>query len=107
MSPEILTLLGILISSGISFLTAYLLFRVQNKRVGPQNFKDGMEAAKNALEIAESATKKQLEQEQKIGELTRILKNTHYKVTVIFTLGEKPKVETASIEAIHEQVATR
>ncbi len=106
MSPEILTLLGIIISGGISFFTAYLLFRVQNKRVGPQNYKDEMEASKLALEIAETATRKQLVQEQKIDELTRILKNTHYKVTVIFTLGERPKIETTSIEAIHEQSMT-
>ena len=104
MNPEILTIAGILISGLFSFVTAYLVFRVQSKRVGPQNYRDSMEASKVALEIAEKATRTQLDQEKKIAELTRILKSTHYKVTVVFTLGDSPKIETASIEAVQEKV---
>jgi hypothetical protein len=100
MSPELLTLTGIILSGVFSFAAAYLVFRIQSRRVGPQNRKDDVEAAQVALEIAEKATMRQLALEDQISELTQILKSTHYKVTVVFSLGETPKVEMASIEAV-------
>lgn len=100
MSLELLTITGIIISGIFSFAAAYLVFRVQSRRIGPQNRKDDIDAARVALEIAEKSTARQLALENKVFELTQILKNTHYKVTVVFSLGETPKVEMASIEAI-------
>ncbi len=65
-----------------------------------QNAQDDMTTAKIALEISETSVAKQQEMQKRIDSLETILKSTHYKVTVVFALGEKPSVVSASIEAV-------
>jgi len=35
-----------------------------------------------------------------VAALENMLKNQHYKVIVVFTLGENPRIESASVEAL-------
>lgn len=93
----ILTIAGSLIASLIG---SWLVFRAQMSRIPYQNAHDDVGTAKIALEISETATKQNLELQKEIESLKRILKKKHYRVEVVFSLGETPKVEKASIEAI-------
>lgn len=93
----ILTVTGSFLASIVG---SFLVFRVNNKRVPSQNARDDMDTAKIALEISEKATAKQLELVQEVESLKQILKTRHYKVTVVFSLGEIPKIESASVEAL-------
>lgn len=100
MSPEVITIIGIVISGSVSFLAAYLVYRVNYRRMGSQNRKDDMDAATTALEIAEKATQRQLSLESEVHELKRMLNAQNYRVTVVFRLGEKPVIEKATIETV-------
>lgn len=101
MSENIILAIITVLGSGIlSVVGSFLVYQAQAKRIPSQNFRDDMDTAKIALEISEKSTAKQLELEKKVETLEGILKNRHYKVTVIFSLGETPRVEQASIEAI-------
>lgn len=84
----------------ITIIGSWLMFRAQISRTPSQNARDDMDTAKIALEISEKATLKQLELTQEVNNLKKILKNQHYKVVVIFSLGEIPRIESASVEAI-------
>ena len=99
--PDIIVpVVTVIISAIVSILGTWAMFYNQKSRNKSQNFHDDMDTAKNALEIAERATAKNLELEKRIEALTNILKDKHYKVTVIFSLGETPRIESASIEAV-------
>lgn len=101
MNPDIIVpVVTVIISAIVSILGTWAMFYNQKSRNKSQNFHDDMDTAKNALEIAERATAKNLELEKRIEALTNILKDKHYKVTVIFSLGETPRIESASIEAV-------
>lgn len=90
----------VIISSLAGILASWLTARSRNNRVGSQNSLDDMNTAKIALEISENSTKKQLEMEREIKTLNDILKNNHYRVTVVFRLGEVPNVESTTIESL-------
>lgn len=101
MNPDlVIPIVTVIFSTLASLLGTWAIFYNQKSRNRSQNFHDDMDTAKNALEIAERATAKQLELERKVEALTSILKDKHYKVTVIFSLGETPKIESATIEAV-------
>lgn len=111
MNEITIALLGIAGAFGASILGSWLVFRAQMKRIPSQNARDDMDTAKIALEISEASTKRQLELEKKVESLEGILKTRYYKVTVVFSLGEIPKIESASVEALtdirHHIVATK
>lgn len=108
MNPELsnfaLVVLGILVSAFVSVTTSWLMAKSAAKRVSSQNFHEDVDTARIALEIAEKATARQLEQDKEIHSLKSILKDKHYRVIVEFTLGETPKVERAVIEAIRQSI---
>lgn len=93
----ILTVLGSLLASLIG---SWFVFRVQIRRIPSQNALDDVGTAKIALEISETTTRQNLELRKEIESLKDILKNKHYRVEVVFSLGEKPNIEKASIEAL-------
>ena len=104
--PELIALIGMILSGLLSYGTAILSIRSQDKRIGSQNFRDDIETARIALEISENSTKKQKELEDKVNSLERLLKNRHYRVTVVFSLGDPPKVEMTSVEAVDGSITT-
>lgn len=103
MNEYVVPLLTIVLSALVSAFASWLVYRGQAERTPSQNARDDMDTARIALEISEKSTAKQLELEKKVSTLEGILKNRHYKVTVIFSLGETPRVEEASIEAIERK----
>ena len=100
MSEYIVPIITVLFSTISSIVASYLIFKPQSMRVPSQNAQDDMTTAKIALEISETSIAKQQEMQKQIDSLTSILKSTHYKVTVVFSLGEKPSVVSAAIEAV-------
>lgn len=105
MNEYIVQILTVVLSALGSAFAAWLVYRSQAERTPSQNFRDDMDTARIALEISEKSTAKQLELEKKVTTLEGILKNRHYKVTVVFSLGETPRVEEASIEAIQKSIS--
>jgi len=97
MDPQILTILANIL---ITITGSLIMFRVQMGRIPAQNAKDNMDTAKTAMEISDKATAKQLELTQKVEKLEQLLQNNRYKVVVFFSLGETPRIESASVEAI-------
>jgi len=101
--PEItLPVLTIVANLLITVVGSWLMFRAQMSRTPSQNAKDDMDTARIALEISEKATNEQLKLTRKVHDLERMLNNQHYKVIVIFTLGETPRIESASVEAVSD-----
>lgn len=100
-----IALITVLGSGLFGIVGAYMVYKAQMRRAPSQNFRDDMDTARIALEISEKSTAKQLELEKKVETLEGILKNRHYKVTVIFSLGETPRIEEASIEALQRHPA--
>ena len=98
----IASLVTIALSTAASIFASILVFKANAKRAPSQNMRDDMETARIALEISETSTTKQLELAKRIHKLEKILEGRYYKVTVIFSLGEKPTVNQATIEAIPE-----
>lgn len=84
----------------ISIVLGVIAIIPQLKRTSSQNKKDDVDSLKIALELAGIDAKEQLELRKKVKHLEDILSNSQYKVTVIFSLGDKSKVESASIEMI-------
>jgi hypothetical protein len=100
MSPETLSVVGIVMSSVVALLGAYFVYKIQRGRLGSQNRKDDMDAASAALEIARRAAATNLALETEVRELKRVLNAQNYRVTVVFRLGEKPSIEKATIETV-------
>lgn len=101
MTPEAADIIiPLIVSSLVSLTGVFAVYYNQKSRNKSQNFHDDMDTAKNALEIAERATKKNLELSREVESLKSILKDKHYKVTVVFTLGETPHILSSTIEAI-------
>lgn len=98
-TQEIITLVMNLL---VTVTGSWLMFRAQMSRIPSQNAKDTMDAAKVAMEISEKSTAQQLKLTEEVEELKRMLQNQHYKVVVIFSLGETPRIESASVEAVQD-----
>lgn len=100
----LVTTFTIVISALVSLAGTWAVFHNQKSRNKSQNFHDDMDTARNALEIAELATKKNLELQREFdtfkADMKLALKEKHYKATIVFSIGEVPRVETASIEKI-------
>lgn len=69
------------------------------RRVKSQNNKDNMDAVKVALEIAGIDANEQLQLKKEVHELKDILEKRHYKVSIVFKIGEHPSIEEATIES--------
>jgi hypothetical protein len=90
------------ITSIFTLAGAYLAFSVNIKRMGPQNFRDDMDAAQTALQISENSVRRQKDLEDELSSLRKILTAKNYRVTVIFTLGEIPRIEKATVESVED-----
>lgn len=100
MTDLIIPIVTIIANLLITIVGSWLMFRAQMSRTPSQNAKDDMDTAQIALQISDQATKKWLEVTEEVAQLRSILENKHYKVVVVFTLGEKPRIESASVEAV-------
>lgn len=102
LEPEVTVAIYGIIGAFISSLIASLLvYKANSKRIPSQNSKDDMDAAKIAMEIAENASSRQLTLEKEVQELRRkVYAPRHFKITIIFTAGEIPKMEKAEVEEI-------
>ena len=89
-----------LIGIGGSWYMNKIQAKQQSERMKSQNARDDIDTARIALEISERATSEQLKLTQEVATLKKILQNQHYKVVVVFTLGESPRIESASVEAL-------
>ena len=98
MTPDILLALATIFSS---IAGSWLMSRAQMSRTPIQNAKETMDTAHIALEISEQATQKYRDVIREVDELKEILKNQRYKITIFFSIGENPMVESASVEAMH------
>lgn len=96
----VVPIITIIASTVASLLGVWAVFYNQKSRNKSQNFHDDMDTAKNALEIAERATKKSLELEKKVEHLTALLNAKQFKITTIFSVGEHPRVESTTIEVV-------
>lgn len=99
-SLAIATIIANVLIALIGIGGSWYVNRWQIGRSNSQNKKDDMDTARIALEISEQATSKQLELTKKVDTLEKILQNQHYKVVVVFSLGDNPRIESASVEAL-------
>lgn len=56
--------------------------------------------AKNMADVAEIASAKRLELEKRLALLEEKLNQTHYSVTIVFSVGEEPRVESVTIKPV-------
>lgn len=94
---RILVIGGWVVTTLIALIGAWPVLR----RTKAQNTKDTVDALKVAMELVGMDAEEQLNLKNEVRDVKekmKIMDGRKYKITVIFTLGEKPAVEEASIE---------
>lgn len=87
----------------VSIVTSAVAVSPQLRRVPAQNKKDQLDSVKIALEMAGMDIKEQLDLKKKVKKLEErldILTNSRYELIIVFSPGETPKVERASIRLL-------
>ncbi len=98
-----LYLVGLLISLIVGAIGAYpAIWSVKSA-----TRKTDVDAVKVALEIAGIDAKEQLELKQTVQHLKDIIEKRRYRVRVDFRLGDKPTIDSATIDVIDEEIYDR